>query len=375
MKFVPKLLAIIALILTAEIGAQTPSSEPKLVDEIGMTSADDWEARIDIFAYRLMKDVTAVGLIRTYGPGGKGIGTADGAGNQIREFMVSEKGVNPERIKVVNGGRYKEIGVHVTEFWLLGDENDIPPRRLKFESPAFTVKGKLAQKEVLEDFGSFWEGPGWSPSYSILAGIADVMEVQPGTRLYLVMREGEERIPGRWKRLADREKREIESRGVLGSRIETIYAGTLVEKEKSQDYPSYNEIEYWILPEGSEPPAKTVQPAPPTKRAFDLADYYGSPDRAEEEELMKAIGDALKAFPDFKVSFVVRKPSGIENSKEDHHKIVLDLPEHLKRLLIEKGVDSSRIGSGEIPTGEIYPLIVHIVLHPKDESPLDSLDI
>ncbi|QQS42900.1 MAG: hypothetical protein IPM63_08190 [Acidobacteriota bacterium] len=367
---------LLLLLFASFLPAQDKITEPELIDEIGRANNESWSARLDIFLNYLSSDPDAVGLIRTYGPTGKGVGTADSIGKQAKGYLLHHGGIDEQRIKVVNGGRFERPVDTMTEFWVLPRNSEVPPQRKAFVSPIGTVTGKVAEEAVAEYFGFAVYGheTAWGPDFAVEAGIADILSSQPASRLFLVVRDAQYRIPGRWKRLVDEKLRNLEQRGIMAARIQSIYAGEKPRSENEEYGSDEIEIEYWVQNEET-PPVSAVAPRKFQARAFDLADYYSLPDANEEERLLQAIADTLNEFPAFKVSFVVRRPGNLETIEGRENKEVLGLPQRLEDLLTRSGLKTSRIGREEIAVGENDSLYVHIVLHPKDESPMDSLDI
>jgi hypothetical protein len=93
-------------------------ARPRKIDEFGRVGGCDHSARLDNFAIELMNDPGAVGYIITYGPAGTGNGTAFYRAEVSENYLTNSRGLEPGRVRTVNGGRYKARDESFTELWI-----------------------------------------------------------------------------------------------------------------------------------------------------------------------------------------------------------------------------------------------------------------
>ena len=106
---------------------------PHKVDEFGDIYSGDMKARLDNFAVSLLADPTIQGYFIYYGGrfygkygGPKRLGRRgeiEARANWLRDYMLNQRGFNPNRIVMVNGGFREEWTV---QLWLVPREGKAP---------------------------------------------------------------------------------------------------------------------------------------------------------------------------------------------------------------------------------------------------------
>ncbi|HEX8706737.1 MAG TPA: PEGA domain-containing protein [Pyrinomonadaceae bacterium] len=87
------------------IVAMTPPANPsRKFDEFPNIAFDDSKARLDNLAISLQNEPTAQGYIIVYGGRASRAGQADKLGSRARDYMINQRGIDPNRVVVVNGG-------------------------------------------------------------------------------------------------------------------------------------------------------------------------------------------------------------------------------------------------------------------------------
>ncbi len=79
-------------------------------------SFDDQKARLDNLAVEMQNDPSTTGYIIAYGGRTSRVGQADRLSARARDYMVSQRGIDPSRIIVMNGGFREEDCV---ELWIV----------------------------------------------------------------------------------------------------------------------------------------------------------------------------------------------------------------------------------------------------------------
>lgn len=79
-------------------------------------SYDDQKARLDNLAVELQNDPSTTTYVISYGGRTSRIGQADRLGARARDYLVTQRGIDPSRIVVVNGGFKEEDCV---ELWIV----------------------------------------------------------------------------------------------------------------------------------------------------------------------------------------------------------------------------------------------------------------
>ncbi|MGB7923244.1 MAG: PEGA domain-containing protein [Pyrinomonadaceae bacterium] len=81
-----------------------PPVEPRKFDEFVNLAFDDQKARLDNLAIQMQNEPNAQAYIIVYAGQTSRAGTADRLGARARDYLTGERGLDPSRITVVNGG-------------------------------------------------------------------------------------------------------------------------------------------------------------------------------------------------------------------------------------------------------------------------------
>ena len=81
-----------------------PPVEPRKFDEFPNLAFDDQKARLDNLAIQLQNEPNAQGYIIVYAGRNSRPGTAERLGDRARNYLVQQRGIDPSRFVVVNGG-------------------------------------------------------------------------------------------------------------------------------------------------------------------------------------------------------------------------------------------------------------------------------
>jgi hypothetical protein len=81
-----------------------PPVEPRKFDEFPNLAFDDQKARLDNLAIQMQNEPNAQGYIIVYAGRTSRPGTAERLGARARDYLVQQRGLDPSRFTVVNGG-------------------------------------------------------------------------------------------------------------------------------------------------------------------------------------------------------------------------------------------------------------------------------
>ena len=101
-----------------------PSIAPRRFDVFPSVAFDDDKARLDNLAIELQNNPTATGYVIVYGGSRSPAGRADRLGARAREYLTATRGIDANRIVVVNGG-YRTRDTF--ELWLV-PQGATPPQ-------------------------------------------------------------------------------------------------------------------------------------------------------------------------------------------------------------------------------------------------------
>lgn len=270
---------------------------PRKIDEFGRVGGCDHSARLDNFAIELMNNPDAVGYVIAYGPAGKGNGTAFYRAEVSKNYLVNSRGLAPERIRAVNGGRHKARDESVSELWLIPPGSEPPPPS-NFENDAATFRGLFAERETWDGLDFYDAGTGPPVGDTTLAGFVDALMLQPETRAYLIAYSGEESAPGAWRRVSRREAESLSRAGVSANRVRVIYGGQAKELK----------MQLWILPADAPQPVADAGAEPRPTGAAQLGGFDAYVLRYEENQqyALKGLGDVLKSDEALNAFVIVR---------------------------------------------------------------------
>lgn len=99
----------------SESSPEKLGSLPAQIDEFGRISCDDELSRVDLLAMGLQAEPSTDGYIITYGGRSGKRNEAKAVLARLRAYLVQARGINPERVKIIDGG-FKET--LTTELWI-----------------------------------------------------------------------------------------------------------------------------------------------------------------------------------------------------------------------------------------------------------------
>jgi hypothetical protein len=330
------------------------------IDEFAQARGCDHGARLDNLAIELQNNPDLVGHVIAYGPAGEGSGTGDYRLLVTRTYLVESRGIDAQRVKTINGGRYKERDVSFVEFWVVPPGADAPePASYKNDVSTFT--GKFSESETWDSF-EWGELFGPPVGNSTLAGLADVLKSQPDTTAYVVAFNGKDSAPGAWRRVAQREADQLKEYGVAAGRVRIIFGG----------YGEELKIQRWVQPKDAPPPVEDAgaERAPSEASQIGRMGFYQLRYEGEARGLFEGFAQVLKADETLTAHLVVRLkwPRG-----EDDGEVVPPDPDEPPDLdparLVEKWRADlrSKYGIGD------QRLVVQFV-PPQDESNTGELE-
>lgn len=140
-----------------------PTDQPRKVDEYADICCEDEKARLDNFAIELQKDPNATGYVIFYGgrrysscwydyPRHRSRipykGETEARAAVVRPYLVNQRGIEPERIVVVNGGHRESW---MAELWIVpkGAQVPVPTPSLKPKDIRYR-KGRLKERAFFE---------------------------------------------------------------------------------------------------------------------------------------------------------------------------------------------------------------------------------
>jgi PEGA domain len=101
-----------------------PPNEPRKFDEFPNLAFDDQKARLDNLAIQMQNEPTAQGYIIIYAGRNSRPGTAERLSARASEYLTRERGLDPSRFTIVNGG-YRESDYF--EIWIV-PQGATPPQ-------------------------------------------------------------------------------------------------------------------------------------------------------------------------------------------------------------------------------------------------------
>ena len=280
-----KRVAIILGVLLA-LWAGTAEAQTK-VDEFGRVGHCDVGARLDNVAIQFQAARDSTLQIVVYGPPGEKYGSGKQMLEYLTDYLVNSRGIDPEKIKQVYGGRNSDLHEPRIQLWLV-PEDAVAPEPEKFENNLTTFKGMFAERELYEDFGVYYEYEGMGPGIGNTshASFADMLTQQKNTVGYIVVYNTEDSLPGSWRRSADTELEFFKEYNVDPGRFKIIYGG----KQKE------SKIQLWLLPKDAPPPVADAgrESFPKTATlAGDLDGYYLKTEEFEARSF-KILSDVLR---------------------------------------------------------------------------------
>ncbi|MDQ3686196.1 MAG: hypothetical protein M3430_11440 [Acidobacteriota bacterium] len=267
-------------------------------DEYGKVGHCDLTARLDNLAVQLQNEPGKKAYIVGFDAPEKGRGTADWQIKKARFYLTRQRGIDPARVMVVDGGN-SDVKGGLTELWIV-PEGANPPVKLP-------EVGKYAAKEFSGKFDTYATDEniyretvemGFVSADISHTEFAHKMKQQTESVGYLVIRTSKNSPPGAWRRIARRDEHLLQKDyGIETSRHKSIYSGQ-ADGESSQ-------VELWILPKSAPPPVEGVTEVFEEKSsgAFKLNTYddYNSEGDSEgtdaEKWMLENLAEALRNNP------------------------------------------------------------------------------
>lgn len=326
------------------VPGQKVNQKAHLFDSYGDIPSDDASARLDNFAIQLQNEPNVDGYVIGYGPEGEGSGTGQHLLRVTKDYFVNMRGLDPERIQTVYGGRYKNPAEVLSELWLVPQGASAPEPRC-YKSKLEAITGKFTEYKAWDGFPDS-EGPSFGNVS--LAAFADILRQQPKTFAYIVAFNVRGATPGTWRRVAKRDATDLQGYGIEADRIKIIYGG-VVKREKNEDVQQAM-VQFWILPSDAPPPVTEANPERAPKEAVQIGSYndYLLKYPKEERWIFEGFADVLRANEQLSVCLIVRpRNAGREQDTGPDEPPDIDpvkLVEQWKSELTEKlGIKESRI--------------------------------
>ncbi len=238
---------VICLCLLASLAGVIPQqniSASRKFDEFGDLIADNEMVHLDAFALELNKNSNSTGYIVGYYeqhiPAGHFLRRIHG----YRNYLVNKRGVNPNLVKVVEGGNREK---RVTELWLAPNGDSAPK-----PSPEMQLDLKSPLK-----FDEVSMGVGCEPEFTLdlyelddgLKFYANVLRVNPNAQVWIIA------YPNRRSRLSTAVGVARHTKDSL-VRDFNIEANRIITKVSNRRQ-ACMKAEIWIVPVGAVPSAAT----------------------------------------------------------------------------------------------------------------------
>ena len=258
-------LVVLLVLSGGTVSAQTRKG-PRAVkfDQFGQLGHCDVTARLDNFAIQLQNQPTAKGAIVSYAPEGEGAGTGKNVLALIEDYLVNSRGLAPDRVETIYGGRNSDLYHSETELWVV--EKGAPlPKTEKRETNVETFQGLYVDFTPYDSFGvEVVEEMGPGIGGSTGASFADILHQQKNAVGYVVVYSGENLTPGAWRRLGQEQIDGFKNFNLEASRFKLIFGG----QEKKFH------TQYWILPNNAPPPVADAGSEKALAKIVKAGDFY-----------------------------------------------------------------------------------------------------
>ncbi|HEV2913400.1 MAG TPA: hypothetical protein VGX92_08805 [Pyrinomonadaceae bacterium] len=291
-------------------------------DEFGQVGGCDYGARLDNFAIQLQNEPTADGYIVCYGPKGEGSGTGKFAMEVAKDYLVNARGLMPERIKTIYGGRYKEWNEAATELWI-APRDAAPPVPMSYNTEIGAFTGKFSEYSAWDDMG---EDGGTGPTHGHVsrASFADMLRELGETRAYIVAYNTGSATPGAWRRVAREIASDLQYGYQVGAdRIKIIYGGYR-KPEKKKDAEGIGTqapvfVQLWILHEDAPPPvaeAKEPEQMPTKAVRINTSSKYTLSFGSAAQSAFQGFADVLRSDERMSACLIVRLDNRAKDEAE-----------------------------------------------------------
>lgn len=290
---------LIPVNICAQEATQISTGEARKFDEFTRVGGCDHSARLDNFAIQLQQAPEMVGYIVAYGPEGDGSGTGNFRLLVSKDYLVNSRGIDPDRIKTIYGGRYKDLEESASELWIASPEA-AAPETVKYENKASEFTGKFIEQPTWDGLileGDESTGP---PIGDVsLASFADMLRLQPKTYAYIVVYEGDDSTPGAWGRISTRVSESLKSRyGIQADRTKIIFGG----------YDKEAKLQLWIQPHDAPPPVEEVKKERKLQRNIQLGTFnqYELKNNDTARSIFIEFAEVLRKDENLKVFIIIR---------------------------------------------------------------------
>ncbi len=267
-----------------------------MFDEYGLVGGCDHSARLDNFTIGLQSHPSIEGYLVYYGPQKTGELTL----SYIEDYLVNSRGILPGTLKRIYAGPNSDPGEPRIQLWL-GPTGGMPPEPVKYESKGETFTGFFAEEERWDGvYALVGEGGTGPPVPGVTFDVfAEMLKRRKDAVGYIVAFNGTESAPGAWRRVADKDLKELKSDGLTSDQIKIVYGGTRTKEGAA--------VQLWIVPKGAPAPIPDAGPETPAK-AIQLSDMgtYELTEESVQREALEMFLDALQTSDQLKVCFVVR---------------------------------------------------------------------
>ena len=314
-------------LLWGAVSAQARKPVATRFDQFGKLGHCDLGARLDNFTIQLQNTRGAQANIISYGPDGEGPGTGRYFLELIRDYMVNTRGLNPNRVKTIYGGRNTDLTLPVIELWIV-PKGAASPEPQKHETHLERFEGLFAERPASDDFGLYYEdemGPGIPGTTD--ASFADILHQQQNATGYIVVYSGEDLTPGGWRRIAQSRIDYFKAFKLEANRFKMIFGG----------HQKQTRLQLWVSPDGAPPVSDAGSEMSPVK-TFKAADFYSDNLRFERNQtaIFTRLAEILRADKTVRLFLVVRleQPVPEEPSEEiDAESIEEPAPLDLTKLV------------------------------------------
>lgn len=285
----------------AQETANTEEASARKFDEYGRVGGCDHTARLDNFAIQLQSAPTSEGYVIYYGPEDNGSGARKVVLEIIQDYLVNSRGLLPNRIKTVYGGRNNVLTEPKIELWI-APQTAPPPEPQTYKTNIETFKGLFAEHEAWDEvpITSRWGEEGTGPPVGNVteAAFADMLRQQGQAMPYIVGYNGPDAVPGAWRRVAQREIEDLKRHGVEPGRFKIIYGGDSKNTK----------VQLWILPADAQPPVKDAGPELPSQRILEIGTFgdYELGDAEDQRAVLNRLVEVLRESPTLRACLIFR---------------------------------------------------------------------
>ena len=285
----------------AQETANTEEASARKFDEYGRVGGCDHTARLDNFAIQLQSAPTSEGYVIYYGPEDNGSGARKVVLEIIQDYLVNSRGLLPNRIKTVYGGRNNVLTEPKIELWI-APQTAPPPEPQTYKTNIEAFKGLFAEHEAWDEvpITSRWGEEGTGPPVGNVteAAFADMLRQQGQAMPYIVGYNGPDAVPGAWRRVAQREIEDLKRHGVEPGRFKIIYGGDSKNTK----------VQLWILPADAQPPVKDAGPELPSQRILEIGTFgdYELGDAEDQRAVLNRLVEVLRESPTLRACLIFR---------------------------------------------------------------------